>query len=284
MIDLTAPLLAIEKLLPAAVEIAAGTLPQLDTALQVATAIGANPNALVGARDTLLQNHGQFESIIGAALPEISLATSDLLGIGQNFLRQALGILPRLLSPVPGSQATAIAELSTLALLSVQEASSRADRLRADLAPAVAKLDGVASEPLPELPPEVPVALSGPAPTSAAGSAQGQSAVQAAMTQLGTPYVWGGTTPDGGFDCSGFTQWAWRQAGVEIPRIAEDQTVGRPVAHEELQAGDLVVWDGHVAMYDGKGHIIEAGDPVSRNPLRQTNMGMAFKGYYRPTG
>lgn len=118
---------------------------------------------------------------------------------------------------------------------------------------------------------------------SESGSAQGEAAVAAARTQLGTPYVWGGTQP-GGFDCSGLTQWAYRQAGVEIPRTAEEQAVGRSVSAEELQPGDLAVWDGHVAMYAGDGQMIEAGDPVQTNPVRTSNMGMAFKGFYRPTG
>lgn len=120
-------------------------------------------------------------------------------------------------------------------------------------------------------------------PTGASGSSQGAAAVDAALSRLGTPYVWGGTGA-GGFDCSGFTQWAWRQAGVELPRLAEDQAIGRQVTADELQKGDLVVWDGHVAMYAGDGQIVEAGDPVQTNPLRTSNMGMTFKGFWRPTG
>lgn len=80
------------------------------------------------------------------------------------------------------------------------------------------------------------------------------------------------------------TQWAYRQAGVELPRLAQEQNVGVPVGMDELQPGDLAVWDGHVAMYAGDGQLIEAGDPVSLNPLRTSNAGMAFKGFWRPTG
>lgn len=71
---------------------------------------------------------------------------------------------------------------------------------------------------------------------------------------------------------------------MELPRTAESQTVGRQVSADELQPGDLIVWDGHVAMYSGGGQMVEAGSPVQTNPLRTNNMGMAFKGFWRPTG
>jgi cell wall-associated NlpC family hydrolase len=98
-------------------------------------------------------------------------------------------------------------------------------------------------------------------------------AVQAAESQLGVPYVWGGEQPGVGFDCSGLTQWSWGRAGVSIPRTAQEQydaIVHVPLS--QLQPGDLLFWDDgtssveHVAMYVGGGKVIQApetGETVS---------------------
>lgn len=108
-------------------------------------------------------------------------------------------------------------------------------------------------------------------------------AVRAALSQQGVPYVWGGTTPGQGLDCSGLTQWAYREAGVELPRLAQDQdTAGVQISQADLQPGDLAVWSGHVAMYVGNGQMVEAGDPVQVNPVRTSNLDQTFEGFYRP--
>jgi len=116
-----------------------------------------------------------------------------------------------------------------------------------------------------------------------APNAVAASAVRHALTQLGVPYQWGGTTPGRGLDCSGLTQWAYHQAGLELPRLAQEQDVGRAVAPGALLPGDLAVWDGHVAMIVGDGTMIEAGDPVKLSPIRTTNAGQGFQGFWRPT-
>lgn len=119
--------------------------------------------------------------------------------------------------------------------------------------------------------------------TAVAPNKEAAEAVRNALSQQGVPYVWGGTTPNEGLDCSGLTQWAYGESGVEIPRLAQEQNVGSAVDAGDLMPGDLAIWDGHVAMVIGNGQLVEAGDPVQVGPIRTTNSGMGFKGFYRPT-
>lgn len=119
--------------------------------------------------------------------------------------------------------------------------------------------------------------------TALAPNAVAASAVRNALTQLGVPYRWGGTAPGVGLDCSGLTQWAYHEAGLDIPRLAQEQDVGAAVSADALRPGDLAVWDGHVAMIVGDSTMIEAGDPVQLSPIRTTNAGQGFHGFFRPT-
>lgn len=88
--------------------------------------------------------------------------------------------------------------------------------------------------------------------------------VQASLRYQGVPYVFGGTTPNG-FDCSGFTRYVFAQAGVYLPRAADEQyEVGRTVSYNRLQSGDLVFFStyesgaSHVGIYLGNGQFISA--------------------------
>jgi len=119
--------------------------------------------------------------------------------------------------------------------------------------------------------------------TVAAPNRVAAEAVRHALTQLGVPYDWGGTTPGVGLDCSGLTQWAYHEAGLNLPRLAQEQDIGAAVSANALLPGDLAVWDGHVAMVVGDGMMIEAGDPVQLSPIRTTNLGQGFQGFWRPT-
>lgn len=94
------------------------------------------------------------------------------------------------------------------------------------------------------------------------------TAIAAAQTQLGKPYVYGGSGPDV-WDCSGLTQWAYRQAGVNLPRTAAQQYLAVPtkVPLGELEPGDLLFWASdpanaatihHVAIYLGDGRMLAA--------------------------
>ncbi|ERG64032.1 hypothetical protein L332_06110 [Agrococcus pavilionensis RW1] len=110
----------------------------------------------------------------------------------------------------------------------------------------------------------------GPAPAAAAAPGSlppaNSSIVATAQSQLGVPYVWGGASPSTGFDCSGFTKWVYGQAGHFLPHSSNAQAgYGTPVSASAIAPGDLLVWNGHVAVYAGNDQIIHSatsGKPV----------------------
>jgi cell wall-associated NlpC family hydrolase len=87
--------------------------------------------------------------------------------------------------------------------------------------------------------------------------------VAAAYSQLGVPYVWAGTTPGVGFDCSGLTQWCYAQAGISIPRTDGGQygAASSILAVSDAAPGDILWMPGHVGIALGGGSYIHAPVP-----------------------
>jgi len=119
------------------------------------------------------------------------------------------------------------------------------------------------------------VAPVGTVPGTAAGAgamtaAQLATALKAAESRRGLPYVWGAAGPFS-FDCSGLVQWSFHQAGISMPRVAADQArTGPAVPVSQLQPGDLLFYHtdptdpgyiSHVAIYLGNGWMIQAPQP-----------------------
>jgi peptidoglycan DL-endopeptidase CwlO len=110
-----------------------------------------------------------------------------------------------------------------------------------------------------------------PAPSEVAGRA-----IQYALGEVGTPYVWGATGPNA-YDCSGLMLRAYESAGITLPRVARQQYwAGAQLPVRQAQPGDLLFWGydtsnpdsiHHVAMYLGNGRMVEAANQTV--PLRQ---------------
>lgn len=87
----------------------------------------------------------------------------------------------------------------------------------------------------------------------------GADIVAFAQQFVGNPYVWGGNSLTNGVDCSGFVHQVYAHFGISTPRYSQAfKSVGQPVSYQNIQAGDVVVYPGHVAIYIGNGNIVEA--------------------------
>ncbi|WP_445155244.1 C40 family peptidase [Arthrobacter sp. Hor0625] len=105
-----------------------------------------------------------------------------------------------------------------------------------------------------------------------AGTATGTDVVAMAKKYIGVPFVWGGTNPATGMDCSGFTQRVFKDLGVELPRVVSDQMKqGTPVASlADAKPGDLLISFGgnHISIYLGNGKAIDAPVPGKTIQIR----------------
>jgi cell wall-associated NlpC family hydrolase len=111
--------------------------------------------------------------------------------------------------------------------------------------------------------------------------------LEAAVSRLGMPYIWGAAGPTS-FDCSGLVQWSFRQAGVIMPRVAADQArTGPAVPVNQLAPGDLLFYHtdptapdyiSHVAIYLGDGKMIQAPQPGMNVEVVPVDLGSEFAG------
>ena len=118
-------------------------------------------------------------------------------------------------------------------------------------------------------------------------SAQTTAMLRAALSRVGMPYVWGAEGPRA-FDCSGLVQWSFAQAGLVMPRVAADQArTGAAVPVNRLQPGDLLFYHtdptaptyiSHVAIYLGKGYMIQAPEPGENVEVVPVALGSEFAG------
>ena len=92
-------------------------------------------------------------------------------------------------------------------------------------------------------------------------SGSGQAVADYACQFVGNPYVWGGESLTNGADCSGFIKAVYAHYGVSLPHSSYSlRSVGRAVSASEMRAGDIVCYDGHVAIYIGGGRIVHASN------------------------
>lgn len=141
--------------------------------------------------------------------------------------------------------------------------------------------DGTASSDEPRWPVPAPQVVAAPAQTAPAQEgyfSRARDVIFYALSMIGIPYRWGGSTPQTGFDCSGFVQYVYRQmAGLMLPRDSYAMArVGEQVSRDDLRPGDLVFFNtlrrpfSHVGIYLGEQRFVHS--PSSGGGVHIVNM------------
>ncbi|QZN86177.1 C40 family peptidase [Cellulomonas sp. C5510] len=170
---------------------------------------------------------------------------------------------------LPSVDTTALTASAKTVLDTAPVVTAPADAAWTFEAPAVT---AVVPEPEPEPEPEPVVSRSAQRATAAAApvevaaaavpqSVAGNAVLEIAARYVGTPYVSGGTTPDG-FDCSGFVSYVYAQLGISLPRTSSAiRDAGTVISAAEAQPGDLIWSPGHISIYAGGDQQIDSPRP-----------------------
>ncbi|WP_448610626.1 C40 family peptidase [Geodermatophilus sp. URMC 60] len=216
----------------------------------------------------IAQTAGTSQSRMAAFLTSDSAAdvvqqmtTLDLIAAHTEGLLAEVSVAQRAAEQARAdADATAAQATASLAELERQrvEVQTRADAYEADFARLSAAEQAAVTTSIagPSLAPPDTGAVVAAAPSGAVAAV-----LEAALAQVGTPYVWGGSTPDG-FDCSGLTSYAYAAAGVSLPHSSRAQSrMGAAVSRSQLMPGDLVFFGSpvyHVGIYVGNGKMVHA--------------------------
>jgi cell wall-associated NlpC family hydrolase len=230
-------------------------------------------------------NLDQFNALLASGSPQDfidQMSTLESVTAEQRATLEQLRVVVDRSSRAQEAAAAAVARAQAAADAAISAERELGDRKRA----ADARIEQ-AQQLLARLDPQQRRARLGPdesAPTGpVTGTAVGVLALRAARIQLGKPYHFGADGP-AGFDCSGLTMWAFKRAGVTLPRASRSQAgIGRTVSWDELRPGDLVFYYSpvsHVGIYAGDGKMLNA--PQTGDVVRYSTVSRrAFSGARR---
>ncbi len=242
---------------------------RMDSAKSV-TALDTNILSQVKSFRAAVKRHGE---LLAQARASQARVVAERAAAKQS-IESKIGQQDRLLSSIKGQIAQLVAADAARQLQMAREAQARlAAQQRAAVQQQASTVVGVS-------------AIAPAADTVVAPPPTHSNVANIAMSQLNTPYVWGGAAP-GGFDCSGLVMWSYAQVGVSLPHSSYAQYgYGVPVSRDQLQPGDLVFFDGlgHVGIYIGGGQFVHAphtGDVVKISSLDESWYAATYVGARR---
>ena len=271
----------------------------------------ADPGELI-ERAALLEAAGAHRSDVLDTVTVLQEQAAQADEVARTALVQITVLEEQAATALATAQAAEVSAREQAAVLTTQQATLQTELASAQQelqeligAQEAAKRTAQVAPPPPPAPPvAAPAPVGNPAPAGNGDASAAQTAIDAAMGYLGTPYAWGGGGSRGpgpgqapdlgviGFDCSGLTQYAYASAGISIPRNSRAQYAALPkVDSDDLRAGDLVFWGTtpgdpstiyHVAIYLGGGKMVEA--PESGSVVKVSNMRWGgYAGAVRPS-